>query len=360
MIGLALLAKRSSLCVGLFEMDLRYEQDVVVARQRARQIAQTAGIESRRLASLTTACSEVIRNAWKRTAGGRVEVWVYLDPVQPVWMLRVAEQGVGNCSHPTPTLDISSAATPANAEKTELEVASELAEYFDLRSYPDRGIEVLIGFDMPPGIPLKTAHWHQIAERFRTVEPQSAYDAVRSDQQELLRLTEQLQHREDELRRVNAELEATNKGVLALYAELEAKADELERANCELQVEIQERRRAESERERLHQQLVESSRLAGMAEVASGVLHNIGNTLNSVNVSAQVLQQCIHDSALTGLSKVVDLLDANAQRLGEFLTQDPQGTRVLPYLRALARRYQAEREEALAEVETLTQSVYHI
>ncbi|RMF42296.1 MAG: GHKL domain-containing protein, partial [Planctomycetota bacterium] len=88
--------------------------------------------------------------------------------------------------------------------------------------------------------------------------------------------------------------------------------------------------------------------------------HNIGNTLNSVNVSAQVLQQCIHDSELTGLSKVIDLLDANAHRLGEFLTQDPQGTRVLPYLRALARRYEAEREEALAEVETLTQSVYHI
>ncbi len=360
MITLGMFAKNPDQCFCLVGMDLHYEQDVVVARQRARQAAKAAGIEMRRLSSVMTACSEVIRNAWKHAGGGHVEVWVYLNHTQPVWGLHVTDVGPGKSQERFSRELSRDAASQASGERTGLAIARELADHFDIHWDPDHGTEVLIGFNLPPGTPFQPAHWKKIADEFHNVEPQSAYDAVRSDQEELLRLTEQLQEREEELRRVNAELETTNKGILALYVELEGKAEQLEKANRELQVEIQERQRAEAERERLHRQLLESSRLAGKAEVASGVLHNIGNALNSVNVSVQMLQQKIQDSSLSGLPRVVELLDAHADHLAEFLTRDPKGTNVLPYLRELARRCEAERLSALDEVDSLAQSVHHI
>lgn len=107
-------------------------------------------------------------------------------------------------------------------------------------------------------------------------------------------------------------------------------------------------------------ELMASARRAGMAEIASGVLHNVGNVLNSVNVSAGLIQERLRDSPLQGLAPAAALLQAHAADPGAFLTQDPRG-RLLPrYLQELAGVLAAEHAALAGELDTLARSVDHI
>jgi PAS domain S-box-containing protein len=117
---------------------------------------------------------------------------------------------------------------------------------------------------------------------------------------------------------------------------------------------------AETELAAVNQRLVETSRLAGMAEVATDVLHNVGNVLNSVNVSCTLMVDRVKESSLSGLSKVSALLEKNRARLAEFLTTDPQGREIPPYLAALAEYHTDEQSTLLGELEQLRENVDHI
>jgi signal transduction histidine kinase len=108
------------------------------------------------------------------------------------------------------------------------------------------------------------------------------------------------------------------------------------------------------------QGLVALSRQAGMAEVASGVLHNVGNVLNSVNVSATLVANKIRESRITNLVALSDLLNEHAADLPNFLSSDPKGQRVLPYLAKLATCLREEHQMMLQEVESLTRHIDHI
>jgi PAS domain S-box-containing protein len=123
---------------------------------------------------------------------------------------------------------------------------------------------------------------------------------------------------------------------------------------------ITERKEAEAELEAAHQQLVSASRRAGMAEVATGVLHNVGNVLNSVNISATLIADMTRESKVANLGKVVALLDEHAPDLGVFLTLDPKGTQLLSYMRQLAQHLTQEQQTAITEVELLRKNIEHI
>ena len=99
-------------------------------------------------------------------------------------------------------------------------------------------------------------------------------------------------------------------------------------------------------------QLVRASRKAGMADVATSVLHNVGNVLNSVNVSASLVAQVVKSSARSGLGKSLALLAAQASP-GRFLDEDPRGQKVIPYLTAVDRALIDERETLLREADSL-------
>jgi PAS domain S-box-containing protein len=123
---------------------------------------------------------------------------------------------------------------------------------------------------------------------------------------------------------------------------------------------ITARREAEARLGELHRALVDTSRQAGMAEVTTGVLHNVGNTLNSVNISTGVITERLRKSRLSGLAKATDLLSEHTSDLASFLTQDPQGQKLPAYLIALSRQLQEEREGLLQELHALGESVDHI
>jgi PAS domain S-box-containing protein len=122
---------------------------------------------------------------------------------------------------------------------------------------------------------------------------------------------------------------------------------------------ITERRLAEDELERVHKQLLVASREAGMAEVATNVLHNVGNVLNSVNVSASIVSEGIRKSKCAGLSRVAALLSEHAPDLTAFLT-GPKGRHLPVYLQELADELIAERDAASAELAVLRGNVEHI
>jgi PAS domain S-box-containing protein len=122
---------------------------------------------------------------------------------------------------------------------------------------------------------------------------------------------------------------------------------------------VSERRLAEEELERVHKQLLVASRQAGMAEVATNVLHNVGNVLNSVNVSASVVAERIRKSKCVGLTRVAELLNQHTDRLASFLTGE-QGRHVPVYLQELAAELVAERDAAVAELAAVRGNIEHI
>jgi PAS domain S-box-containing protein len=123
---------------------------------------------------------------------------------------------------------------------------------------------------------------------------------------------------------------------------------------------VLERIRAEQELENLHKQLVEASRQGGMAEIATNVLHNVGNVLNSVNISTTLLVQSVKQSKVSSLAKVVVLLQEHAHDLGEFITHDSRGKHVPAHLGQLSEHLLAEQETNVRELALLRQNIEHI
>lgn len=117
---------------------------------------------------------------------------------------------------------------------------------------------------------------------------------------------------------------------------------------------------AEAKLEAVHRELMQASRQAGMAEVATGVLHNVGNVLNSLNVSAGIIAEKLRTSKVAGVSKVVTLLREHQSDLGHFLSEDERGRHVPPYLEQLAGHLERERTDLSAELDCLSQHIGHI
>jgi len=143
-------------------------------------------------------------------------------------------------------------------------------------------------------------------------------------------------------------------------ATLQAVQNTLERQVTELQHEIAERKRAEEEVEALHNQLVEASRHAGMAEVATGVLHNVGNVLNSVNVSSTLLADRLRKSRASNVARAAELLKERNGDMAEWLAKDERGKMLPNYLAELGKHLATEHAEMTVELELLVKNVEHI
>ena len=123
---------------------------------------------------------------------------------------------------------------------------------------------------------------------------------------------------------------------------------------------VTERKRAHDAVLAAQKQLLEISRQAGMAEVATGVLHNVGNVLNSVNVSANLLVEFVGKSRGSDLTRVTAILREHERDLGDFVTTHPQGRHLTALLENLDQHLRAEREAAGKELGALLEKVGHI
>jgi signal transduction histidine kinase len=133
----------------------------------------------------------------------------------------------------------------------------------------------------------------------------------------------------------------------------------LERTH-ELEKQVTAKAEANLQLAEAQQHLMDLSRQAGMAEIATGVLHNVGNVLNSVNVSATIVANKIRESRIGNLLTLTGMLQEHSGDLPDFLNHDPRGQRAVPYLAKLGSHLEEERQVMLRELEQLTGHLGHI
>jgi len=112
--------------------------------------------------------------------------------------------------------------------------------------------------------------------------------------------------------------------------------------------------------DKLNRQLIDASRSAGMADVATGVLHNVGNVLNSVSVSATVVAERLRRSKITKLCRAAAMLRERNGHLAEFLTSDPKGKLIPEYLTTVADELATEQSELITRMSTVGEHIEHI
>ena len=123
---------------------------------------------------------------------------------------------------------------------------------------------------------------------------------------------------------------------------------------------ITEHKEQEAKLEELHKRLVETSRTAGMAEVASDVLHNVGNVLTSINVACSLVMERVRESRLAGLGTLAALMEEQGEGLGDFIASDPIGRKSPAYVAGLRDAEAADREYLAGEMSRLVGYVDHI
>jgi signal transduction histidine kinase len=134
----------------------------------------------------------------------------------------------------------------------------------------------------------------------------------------------------------------------------------VEERTRELQIQVGAKEKALSDLADAQSSLLEVSRAAGMAEVATGVLHNVGNVLNSVNVSSALLIEQLRQSRSGNVAKVASLMQEHAGQLASFFSEDPRGRQIPDYLATLGVTLDDERKVMLRETESLRERIDHI
>jgi signal transduction histidine kinase len=212
----------------LLRVALRADRDVVVARQRAREVARHLGLDSREQIRVATAVSELARNAVQYAGGGSVQFALAPSP-EPELVITVTDEGPG-----IPHLDQVLGGLYQSTTGLGIGIvgARRLMDRFRIDAPPGGGTTIELGKTLPPMSP---------AERKRRVAAASAalaagrpgdpYAELQAQNQELVRVLATLRERELDQERLNLELSETNRGVLALYAELDDRAAELARAS---------------------------------------------------------------------------------------------------------------------------------
>jgi len=145
-----------------------------------------------------------------------------------------------------------------------------------------------------------------------------------------------------------------------LESRIKEKTTALTTANEALQKEMAERERATAQMENTYKELLTASHKAGMSEVATSVLHNVGNVLNSVNISASVVADHLEHFKASSVTRIAMMLKEHSADLGNFLTNDPKGRQIPAYLTELGEHLVEEQDLILKEVAFVKKKIEHI
>jgi signal transduction histidine kinase len=211
----------------LLNLEIRLEVDVVLARQRARQIAGLLGFAPLDQTRISTATSEIARNAVKYAGGARLEFIVESGPV-PAMAMSVRERGPG-----IPNLQdiLNGGYESASGLGLGIIGAKRLMDRFEIESTPGVGSSVLMAKNLPARTgPVTPQEVGRIAGELARPAQQGLLDELQQQNQELLSTLQELRSTQSEIAQMHSrELDETNRGVLALYAELDEGAKALQR-----------------------------------------------------------------------------------------------------------------------------------
>jgi signal transduction histidine kinase/DNA-binding response OmpR family regulator len=212
----------------LLTMEIRYEHDVVLARQRARAISASLKFDVQDQTRIATAVSEIARNCFEYAGGGSVDFQLD-NGSERTFLVSVRDKGRGisNLNEILGGKYVSSTGMGLG-----MIGAKRLMDRFQVESEPGKGTVVTLGKTV-------TARFTRFADAelnalLKTVErkpSESPYEELEQQNKELMRTLDELRSRQTELAQLNKELDETNRGVVALYAELNDKADFLQRAS---------------------------------------------------------------------------------------------------------------------------------
>ena len=213
--------------VPLLTLEVQIEPDIVLARQRARQIAGLLGFSHLDQTRIATATSEIARNAFQYAGGGRVEFLV--EPVdKPALVIRVRERGPG-------IRDLQAILDGRYVSSTGLGLgiqgAKRLMDRFSIDSAQGAGATVSMAKNFPHQIHAPSSReLARISADLARNAPQGLLEELQQQNQELLNTLQELRDRQTELAQMHSrELEETNRGVVALYTELDDHTKALKR-----------------------------------------------------------------------------------------------------------------------------------
>ena len=213
--------------LNLAKIEIRLENDVVLARQKARSIAAALKFDAQDQTRIATAVSEIARNTFQYGGGGRVEFQISGDP-ENLLMITLCDQGRG-------IQNLQQIMDGKYVSQTGMGLgiigAKRLMDHFQIETGPDRGTAVTLGKKLPRRMP----HFEkrELDAVLSSIDRTSRdpYEELKQQNRELLSTLQELRDRQEELAQLNRELDDTNRGVVALYAELNDKADFLQRAS---------------------------------------------------------------------------------------------------------------------------------
>jgi len=213
--------------VPIIHLALLTERDVVQTRQRAREVAAELGLDNQDQIRLATATSEIARNAFRYARNGKVTFSLILEPPQRV-EVTVSDSGPG-------ILNVDQIFEGRYRSETGLGMGligtRRLMDEFQIDTSSE-GTTVRMA--------KRISHHHDtwtlrttrdLGRKMQMRVPESPYEEIGQQNQELLKTLQELRARQEELELLNRELEDTNRGVVALYAELDERADYLRRAS---------------------------------------------------------------------------------------------------------------------------------
>ncbi len=205
------------------------ETDIVLVRKRTRRLAELIGFDAQDQTRITTAVSELARNAFEYAGGGQVEFGVVAGKKPQAFVISVRDKGPGIATLPSILAGLHKSATGMGLG---LLGAQRLMDEFHVDTQAGRGTTVRLGKFLPPRAPPVTASaLKSIMEKLAADGPPDAMAEIREQNQQILVQMDQLKDRQEDLERLNQELQDTNRGVVALYAELDERADHLRRAD---------------------------------------------------------------------------------------------------------------------------------
>ena len=215
--------------VAILSIAIHHERDIVLARQRSKQIARILGFDNQDQTRVATAVSEIARNAYQYAGQGTVEFLLEGSTVPQVLVVRVSDSGPGIAALPDILAGRYRSRTGMGLG---IVGAGRLMDTLDIRPGRRRGTVVTL----TRLLPARAAYWSprdlsRLAMELSVERPSDPVEEVQRQNQELLLALEELTRRQEELTILNRELEDTNRGVVALYAELDEKADHLRRAD---------------------------------------------------------------------------------------------------------------------------------
>jgi signal transduction histidine kinase len=207
----------------IISLPLRFEEDVVACRQRARQIARQLGFDAQDQVRIATAVSEIVRIVYTHTRGGQVEFG--LDTAYPRVVVRIVDTTAGG--------ELEGLLAQRNQTDASLGVlaARRLMDECELERRRGNASAITLAKTLPKGAASTPEAAAKVRHALAAEPAQSSYAEVQQQNQELLNAIDQVRERQEELVRLNRELEDTNRGVVALYAELDERAATSRRAD---------------------------------------------------------------------------------------------------------------------------------